>query len=129
MSQALFMPYLMYLMTKKSFIYHFHLAGIVQLLHIFSLLYTIDANDANQKFVYFMGVLIASFFLMLCEVNISEIFISIQEKCLKMPALNYRRGRGSPLPWLGPKWSLLGRRFIWSIGGRPPPPPHLPIYV
>ena len=30
---------------KKSFIYHFHLAGIVQLLHIFSLFYTIDAND------------------------------------------------------------------------------------
>ena len=33
----------MYLMTKKSFIDHFHLAGIVQLLHIFSLLYTINA--------------------------------------------------------------------------------------
>ena len=39
---------------------------------------TIDANDnLNQNFVYFMGVLIASFFLMLCEVNIAEIFISI----------------------------------------------------
>ena len=63
---------------KKSFIYHFHLARIVKLLHIFSLLYTIDANDhLNQNFVYFMGVLIASFFLMLCEVNITEIFKEI----------------------------------------------------
>ena len=63
---------------KKSFIYHSHLAGIVQLLHIFSLSYTINANDAiHQNFVCFMGVLIASFFLMLCEVNIAEIFISI----------------------------------------------------
>ena len=53
-------------MTKKSFIYHFHLAGIVQLLHIFSLLYTINANDnLNQNLVYFMGVLIAFFFLVL----------------------------------------------------------------
>ena len=69
--------------NEKSFIDHFHLAGIVQLLHIFSLLYTIDANDnLNQNFVYFMGVLIASFFLMLCEVNITEIFKSIQGKCL-----------------------------------------------
>ena len=51
---------------KKSFIIHFHLARIVQLLHIFSLLYTFDANDnLNQNFVYFMGVLIASFFLVL----------------------------------------------------------------
>ena len=49
---------------KKSFTYHFHLARIVQLLDIFSLLYTINANDnLNQNFVYFMGVLIASFFL------------------------------------------------------------------
>ena len=63
---------------KISFIYHFHLAGIVQLLHIFSILYTIDTNDnLNLNFVYFMGVLIASFFLMLCKVNITEIFISI----------------------------------------------------
>ena len=70
---------------KKSFINHFHLAGIVQSLHIFSLLYTIDAFNQmhlNKNFVYFMGVLIASFFLMLCEVNITEIFISIEEKCL-----------------------------------------------
>ena len=38
---------------KKSFIYHFHLARIVQLLHIFSLLYTTNANDdLNQNFVY-----------------------------------------------------------------------------
>ena len=52
---------------KKSFIYHFYLAGIVQLLHIFSLLYTINAMQCNlnQIFVYFMGVLIASFFLVL----------------------------------------------------------------
>ena len=51
---------------KKSFIYLFYLAGIVQLLHIFSLLYTYDANDnLNQNFVYFMGVLIASFFFVL----------------------------------------------------------------
>ena len=63
---------------KKSFIYHFHLARIVKLLQIFSLLYTIDANDhLNQNFVYFMGVLIASFFSMLCEVNIREIFREI----------------------------------------------------
>ena len=63
---------------KKSFIYHFHSATIVKLLHTFSLLYTIDANDhLNQNFVYFMGVLIASFFLMLCEVNITEIFKEI----------------------------------------------------
>ena len=66
MSPALFMLYLMYLMTKKSFIYHFHIAGIVQLLHIFSLTYTINANDyLNQNLVYFIGVLIASFFLVL----------------------------------------------------------------
>ena len=51
---------------KKSFIYHFYLGGIVQLLHIFSLLYTTNANDnLNQNFVYFMGVHIASFFLVL----------------------------------------------------------------
>ena len=63
---------------KKSFIYHFHLARIVKLLHIFSLLYTIGANDLlNQNIVYFMGVLIASFFLMLCEVNITEIIKEI----------------------------------------------------
>ena len=63
---------------KKSFIIHFHLDRIVQLLHIFSLLYTFDANDnLNRNFVYFMGLLIASLFLMLCEVNITEIFISI----------------------------------------------------
>ena len=63
---------------KKSCIYHFHLARIVKLLHIFSLLYTIDANDhLNQNFVYFMGVRIASFSLMLCEVNITEIFREI----------------------------------------------------
>ena len=72
MSPALFILYLVYLMTKN----HFHLAGIVKLLHIFSLLYTIDANDnLNQNFVYFMGVLIAFFFLM--KINITEIFISI----------------------------------------------------
>ena len=63
---------------QKSFIYHFHLARIVKLLHIFSLLYTIHAIDhLNQNFVYFMGVLIASFFLMLCEVNITKIFKEI----------------------------------------------------
>ena len=73
---------------SKSFIYHFHLAGIVQSLQVFSLLYTIDANDyLNQHFVYFMGALLFtsfrfflwgySFFLMLCEANITEIFISI----------------------------------------------------
>ena len=63
---------------KNSFIYHFHLARIVQLLHIFSLSYTINVNGKlNQNFVYFMRVLTASFFLMLCEVNIAEIFISI----------------------------------------------------
>ena len=63
---------------KKSFIYHFHLVGIVQLLHIFSLLCTIDASgNLNHNFVYFMGVVIAFFLLMLCEVNITEIFISI----------------------------------------------------
>ena len=51
---------------KKSFIYHFHLAGIVQLLHIFSLTYTINANDyLSQNLVYFIGVLITSFFLVL----------------------------------------------------------------
>ena len=58
--------YLMYLM-KKKFTYHFHLAGIIT----FSLLYTIGANDnLNHSFVYFIGALITSFFLMLCEVNI-----------------------------------------------------------
>ena len=63
---------------KELFIYHFHLARIVKLLDIFSLLHTINANDnLNQNFVYFMGVLIASFFLMLCEVNITEIFKEI----------------------------------------------------
>ena len=68
-------PLLSLMTKKKSFIYYFHLARIVKLLHIFSLLYTIDANDhLKQNFVYFMGVLIASFFLMLCEVNIAEIF-------------------------------------------------------
>ena len=73
MAPALFM---LYLMTKKSFIIHFHLARIVQLLHIFSLLYTFDANDnLKQNFMYFMGVLIAS-----CEVNITEIFMSIYKK-------------------------------------------------
>ena len=62
---------------KNSFIIHFHLTRIVQLLRIFSLLYTFDANgNLSQNFVYFMGLLIASFFLMLCEVNITEIFIS-----------------------------------------------------
>ena len=51
---------------KKSFIYHFYLAGVVQLLLIFSLVYTTNANDnLNQNFVYFMEVLIASFFLVL----------------------------------------------------------------
>ena len=75
MSTALFMLYLMYLMTKNHLL-SFHLAGIVQLLHTFSLIYTIDANDnLNQNFVYFMAVLIASFFLMLCEVNFTYIFI------------------------------------------------------
>ena len=78
MSPALFMLHLMYLMTKKSFIHHFHLARIMKLLHIFSLLYTMDANNhLNQNFVYFMGVLIAPFFLILCEVNITEIFKEI----------------------------------------------------
>ena len=78
MSPPLFMLYLMYLMTKKSCIYHFHLARIIKLLRIFSFLYTINANDhLNQNFVYFMGVRIASFFLMLCEVNIKEIFKEI----------------------------------------------------
>ena len=66
---------------KKSFIYHFHLARIVKLLHIFSLLYTINANDhLKQEFGVFYGgtqQLIASFFLMLCEVNITEIFKEI----------------------------------------------------
>ena len=63
---------------KKSFIYHFHSAKIVKLLHIFSLLYTMDANNhLNQNFMYFMGVLIASFFFILCEVNITEIFKEI----------------------------------------------------
>ena len=52
--------------VKKSFIYHFHLAGIVQLSHIFSLTYTINANDyLSPNLVYFIGVLIASFFLVL----------------------------------------------------------------
>ena len=42
------------------------------------MLYTINASDnLNQNFVYFMGVLIASFFLILCEVNTAEIFINI----------------------------------------------------
>ena len=51
---------------KKSFIYHFHLAGIVQLLHIFSLTYTINVNDyLSHNLVYFIGVRIASFFLVL----------------------------------------------------------------
>ena len=37
-----------------------------------------DANDhLNQNFVYFMGELIASFFLIQCEVNIKEIFKEI----------------------------------------------------
>ena len=37
-----------------------------------------DANNhLNQNFVYFMGVLIASFFFILCEVNITEIFKEI----------------------------------------------------
>ena len=31
----------------------------------------------NKNFVYFTGVLIVSFFLMLCEVNITEIFKEI----------------------------------------------------
>ena len=63
---------------KKSFIYRFHLAGIVQLLHIFSLLFIVDANDnLNQNFVYLVVVLIASFFSTLFEVNITEIFLSM----------------------------------------------------
>ena len=62
---------------KKSFIYHFHLAGIVQSLHIFLLIYTINANDyLNQNLVYFIGVLIASFFFSAVVVNITAIFIS-----------------------------------------------------
>ena len=47
---------------KISLIYHFNLAGIVRLLHIFSLLYTIDANDnLNQNFVYYMGAFVLFF--------------------------------------------------------------------
>ena len=42
---------------KKSFIDRFNLAGIVQLLHIFSSLYTINANDnlIKPEFCVFHG--------------------------------------------------------------------------
>ena len=84
MSPALFMLYLMYLMTKESFIYHFHSARMDPIItHIFINIHHQRANDylnQNCSAILLGYGLLLKLFSANCHVNI----------------LSNRRGWGSP---------------------------------